>query len=96
MKQYDLALDKYWVKQSGYFRLATTVTLGIGIANGKLLFCHGILEGSVDKKISTKEYNTRTIYDCFKNTFPADCGSQILNPPTITIEDINHMDKRAL
>ena len=25
MRQYDIALDKYWVTQSGYFRVATTV-----------------------------------------------------------------------
>ena len=42
IRQYDLALEKYWVKQSGYFRLATTVTLGVGITDRKLLLCHGI------------------------------------------------------
>ena len=54
MWQYDLALDKYWVTQSGYFRLATTVALGMVITDGKLLFSHGIAEESVDKTISTK------------------------------------------
>ena len=42
MQKYDLALDKYLVTQSGYFRLATTVALGICIADVKLLFCHGV------------------------------------------------------
>ena len=51
MRKYDIALVKYLVTQSGYFRLATTVTLGMGITYGKLLFCHGISKGSVDKKI---------------------------------------------
>ena len=51
MRQYNLALEKYWVTQSVYFRLATTLTSGMGIADGKLLLCHGISEGSLDKKI---------------------------------------------
>ena len=40
----DLALEKYWVTQSGYFSFATTVALGVGIIDGKILFCHGISE----------------------------------------------------
>ena len=50
MRQYDLDIDKYWVTQSGYFRLATIVALGMGITDGKLLYCHGAAEGNVDKK----------------------------------------------
>ena len=34
----DLYLDKNWVKQSVYFRLVTTVKLGLRITDGKLLF----------------------------------------------------------
>ena len=63
MRQSDLSLDKYWVTQSGYFRLATTVELGMGITDGKLLHCHGVAEGNEDKKTSTSEYNNRTVYD---------------------------------
>ena len=37
MWQSDLALEKYWVTQSGYFRLATTVVLGMGITDRKLI-----------------------------------------------------------
>ena len=50
MFQYDIALDKYWVTQSVYFRLSTTVALGMGITDGKLLYCHGVAEGNVEKK----------------------------------------------
>ena len=39
MRQSDLLIDKYWVTQSGYFRLAIKVTLGMSIADGKLLYC---------------------------------------------------------
>ena len=74
VRQSDLALEKYWVTQSGYFRLATTVALGMGITDGKLLFCHGVAEGNMDKKFLTLEYNNRTVYDCFNNPFTADLG----------------------
>ena len=63
MHQSDLVLEKYWVTHSSYFRLATTVALGMGITDGKLLFCHGISEESVDKKISMREYKNSTVYD---------------------------------
>ena len=87
MRNSDLALDKYWVTQSGYSRLATTVTLGMGISDGKLLYCHGVAEGNEEKIISTLEYNNRTVYECFNNPFTADCGSPAMNLPIITIYD---------
>ena len=37
MRQSDLVLEKYWVTQSGYFRLTTTVALGMSVIDGKLL-----------------------------------------------------------
>ena len=40
MRQYDLALEKYLATQSGFFRLATTVELGMLITDGKPLLCH--------------------------------------------------------
>ena len=55
MRKSDLALEKYWVTQSVYFRLATTAELGMGIAYGKILYCHGVAEINVDRKISTLE-----------------------------------------
>ena len=63
MQRSDLVLEKYWVTNSGYLRLATTVALGMGITDGNILFCRGISEGSVDKKISTREYNNREVYE---------------------------------
>ena len=62
MRKSYLALEKYWVTQSDYFRLATTVEMVMGITYGKILLCHGISGGSVDKKISTREYNNRPVY----------------------------------
>ena len=67
----------------------------MGITYGKLLYCHGVAEGNVDKKISTLEYNNRTVYDCFNNPFTADFGSPYLHPPPITIDDRPCPHKRA-
>ena len=61
MQYYDIALGKYWVRQSGCLRLANTVALGTGITYGNLLYCHRVAEGYVKKKISTLEYNNRKI-----------------------------------
>ena len=47
MWQSDLAVDKYWVKQSVCFRLATTVALGMGITDGKIMYCHSVTEINV-------------------------------------------------
>ena len=87
MRKSDLVLEEYLVTQSGYFRRATTVVLGLGITDGNLLFCYGISVGSVEKKISMIEYKNRTVYDCFSNPFTADCGSPALNSPPINIDD---------
>ena len=83
----DLALEKYWVTQSGYFRLATTVALGMVITDGKLIYCHGVAEGNEDKKTSTLEYNNSTVYDCFNNPFTYDFGSPDMHIHPITIDD---------
>ena len=42
----------------------------------------------MNKKISTIEYNNRTIYECFNNTFTSNFGSPVLNLPPINIDDI--------
>ena len=88
MRQSELSLNKYWVTYSGYFRLATTVELGMGITDGKFLCCHGVAEGNEEKKFSTLEYNSRTVYDLLNNLFTYDCGSPAMRRPPITIDDI--------
>ena len=55
MQQSDLALQKYWVTQSGYFRLSTIVALGMGIADGMLIFCYVISQDFLDKNNSAIE-----------------------------------------
>ena len=56
------ALDKYWVAHSGYFMLATTVTLGIVIIDANILFYHVISDIIRYKTISMIYYNDRTVY----------------------------------
>ena len=87
MCQSDISLEKYWVPQSGYFRLTTIVSLGMVITYGKLRFCHHISQDSEDKTSSTKEQNKRTVYEYFNNTFTSNFGSPDLSLPTITIDD---------
>ena len=63
MRQSGVALEKYWATQSVYVRIRTTVVLGMGITNGKLLLCHGISEQIKDSTISNIEYNDRKVND---------------------------------
>ena len=51
MWQSGLTLERNWVTYGGYFILANTVELGVGIPDEKLLLCHGISEISKYKKI---------------------------------------------
>ena len=94
MHKSDIALEKYWVTQSGYFRLETTVTLGMGITHGKLLYCNGVAQVNVDKKNLTLDYNNRTVYDCLNNPFTAYFGSPDMHLPPITIDDRPRPHKR--
>ena len=67
----------------------------MGIINGKLLFYHGISNASDGKNLSTKEYNEKTVYDCFNNTFTSNFVITALNLPPITIDDRPHPHKRS-
>ena len=67
----------------------------MGITDWEIIFCRGISEGSVDKKISTREFKNRTVYDCFSNPFVANCGSPYFNLPPVPIDDGSFPDKRA-
>ena len=71
------------------------MALVMGITDRKLLFSHGVSEGNVDKKISTREYNNRTVYDRLNTPFTDDFGSPALNLPPIIIDDRPLPYKRA-
>ena len=42
-----------------------------------------------------REYNYRTVYDCFKNKFPVDGFIPYMNLPPITIDDISRPPKTS-
>ena len=60
-----------------------------------VLLCHSTLYKIKDKKISMGEYNGRSFFECFNNTFLVDCGKTYLNLPPMTINDSPHTYKRA-
>ena len=80
---------------SGYFIIATTEELGMGIADGKIILCPGISGGRVDKKISTREYINRAVCVWLNNSFPDYFGRPYFNLPHIGIDDRHHLDKGA-
>ena len=88
MDRSDISLVKYWVTQSGYFRLATTVELVIVITYGNIIYCYSVVEENGDRKTSTLEYNKRKVYDCFNNPFTNEFGRPALNITPITFDDI--------
>ena len=67
----------------------------MGITYVKLLYYHGVVEGNVENKILTLEYNNRAVYDCFNNFFTADFGSPDLHLHPITIDDRTSSHKRS-
>ena len=95
MCQSEQVLDKYWVTQSGYFILATTVALGMGITDAKLLFCHGISDQSRDRKISMRGYNNGPVYHCFNDPFTVYFGIPYFNIPTMPLNESYIQSKRA-
>ena len=95
MRKYYLALDKYWVTQSGYFRLATTVLLGTGITITKILLCNGISEQRRDKNNLMREYNVMLIYDRINTHFTVYFGGPALNIPLMNLEDSFRPKKRS-
>ena len=93
--QSDILLGKYWVTQSGYFRLAATVKMVIVIIDVKLRFFNGVSDQSKYKIISMIEYNNSTVYDCFNIQFSVDSVTPYLNFPPVTIYDSPRKNKIA-
>ena len=89
MRNYDPDLEKYWVTQSGHFRLVTAVELGMGITYGNILFCHGVSYEIIKlKKISL------IVYELFNNNTPVDYSSPYLSITPMPIDDSPRPNKR--
>ena len=67
----------------------------IVITDAKLLLFHIVSDKIKDKTISKREYNDRTVYDCFNNPFSVDSGTPDLNLPPIPIYYSSCLNKRA-
>ena len=87
MQKYSRVIEKHWLTHSVYFRLETTVVLGMGITDKNLLLCNGISGKTRENRVSMRDYNTIIVYDCFKTPFPVDRGSPALNTPPTTLDN---------
>ena len=68
----------------------------MGITDGKLLYFDGVAEENEDRKMSTSEYNNRTVYDWFNITFTDEFVSLDFNTPPTTFDHLPLPHKRAL
>ena len=57
----------------------------MGITEAKVLFCHGISEGNMDKEITSREYNVRKVFGCFRNHFTDNFGILDLYLPPMAL-----------
>ena len=65
------------------------------IIYGKLLYCRGVSERNVDRKVSTLDYNNSTFYDCFNYPLTDEFCILDLNLPPIIFYDRPRLHKRA-
>ena len=86
-RQNTLKLEKWWVTQSGYFRIATTF-LGITVTDAWKCFCHGVKRSHEDKDIGIIEFSERLAYDCLNNNFTTDFGTPSRNLLAMTPQSI--------
>ena len=63
MRDYGIAINKYWVTHIGYFILTTKLALVIWITYVKFIFCNDILDKSRENKIKIRYYNYSVVYD---------------------------------
>ena len=67
----------------------------MGISDGNILYYHGVAEGNEGRKISTLEYNNRTVYEYFYIPSADEFGCPYSNLPPITFDDIPRLHKRS-
>ena len=82
-RQYDLALEIFWVTHCGWLRLCTTVSMGMTIINFWKIFCYGVKRDHYDKLIDIREFLGRLALDCFNNPFSTDTGTLENNIPLL-------------
>ena len=96
MWQHEILLEKYRVKQSGYFRLANISESFVGITDANIAFYHVIPEHRGDMEITMRDYDGITVYECFKTSLTVDCGTPYFNIPPMTIDVSTHPNRGSL
>ena len=84
-RQYDLALEKWWVNQCYWLQLCTTAAMAMNITNCWKLFRYGVKIDHYDKLIGIRELSELLDQDCFNNTFSSDRGkpAKKIPPPPL-------------
>ena len=82
-RQYDLALEKWWVTQCGWLRVCTEVAMGMTITNCWKMFRCGVKRDHYEKLIGIRELSERFAQDCFNNHFSPDRGDPAKNVPPL-------------
>ena len=90
-RQFDLALEKWWVTQFGWLRLCTTVAMVMTITNCWKLFRYGVKRYHYDKLIGIREFSERLAQDSFNNNFSSDSGTPAKNIPLL--DEVDDEDK---
>jgi hypothetical protein len=82
-RQFELALEKQWITQYCWFRVATTL-LGMTVTDCWRAYKHAMPKKR-DKEMAIKEFTDRMAYDCIHN-----CHTDIasINGYIATIEDV--------
>ena len=96
MWQHDLVLEKYSVKHSGYFSLATITEQVGGIIDANIVLYPVIPDQRGDKEIMMRDYDGITVYECFKTPLTVDCGTPYFNIPPMTIDVSTHPNRGSL
>jgi hypothetical protein len=82
-RQYELALEKRWIVENGYFRVDTTL-LGMTVTDCWRAYKHAMPDKKKHKELPIKEFADRMAYDCIYNAY-SDTAS--LNGYLATAED---------
>jgi len=83
-RQSDLKLEKHWITQDGYFRLATTL-LGITVTDAWRGYQWHLDKTHRHKELSIVEFADILAFDCFENQFSKE--AEVLDTFSIMCEN---------
>jgi hypothetical protein len=91
-RQYELALEKQWVTQSGFFRLDVTF-LGMTVVDCWKAFKHSVEDAELNK-MTIIEYADRLAYDCIYNLEQEEVDNSFI-PLGLTVDASVDVDRPA-